>query len=486
MFESIQAKYDSVYGGLDKAPKFVMPSIWHFLLRYHYVTKNENALEMVVHTLKMIACGGIFDQLGGGFARYSVDGRWFAPHFEKMLYDNAQMLSLYSEVYTITKNKLFKETIEKTIQWLQREMTHPEGGFYSALDADSEGIEGKFYAWTHDEFKEIVEDELIQAWYNITPAGNWEHGLNILTIPDSMLEFAQAHKIEEPDFLKRLNQADANLFEKRTHRVRPGLDDKILLGWNVMMISGLIDASIALDDAKPLRLAETTIAFIEKEMISGDIIYRSFKSRHSTTEGFLEDYAYLIQAYTKLYQATFKETYLHQAKHWCEVVMKDFFDESDGYFHFSSSSAERLISRKKEIFDNVIPSGNSVMARNLLLLSSYFEKNGWQEIAVNMITKLSAVISSDTSYMSNWAMAYLEAANGFTEVAISGKDCIVFRKEFGNKFLPLTAFAGSDKKSSMPLLQDREPKNIETLIYVCRNKTCGLPVSEVEAALKEI
>jgi uncharacterized protein len=488
MFASLRSKFDTVYGGLDKAPKFVMPSIWEFLLRYYYISKNQEALKMVEHTLKMISCGGIYDQIGGGFARYSVDGQWFAPHFEKMLYDNAQLLSLYSEIFTITKKPLFKETLEKTIGWLDREMKHPDGGFYSALDADSEGVEGKFYAWGYEEFCETVgeDHEITAAWFNVKPQGNWEHGYNILTRPDDEKEFAAAHSLDEVSLKNLIERVSSKLFIKREPRIRPGLDDKILLGWNAMMIAGLVDASLSMSQDKPLVMAKDAMRFLENNLMEGGRAYRSFKAKHSTTEAFLEDYTFLIRAYIKLYQATFDESFLLKAKHWCGFVIDNFFDETDGYFHFSSSTSEKLIAKKKEIFDNVIPSANSMMARNLLLLSDYFDETKWGDIALTMISKLGVLTSSETSYMANWGMAVLEATYGFEEVAISGKDCLKIRKEFGETFSPFAVFAGSDKKSSMPLLVEREPNTDDTLIYVCRNKTCRLPVRSVGEAIEEM
>jgi uncharacterized protein YyaL (SSP411 family) len=488
MFDVLKAKFDTVYGGLDKAPKFVMPSIWEFLLRYYYLTQKKEALNMVDFTLTNAASGGIFDQLGGGFARYSVDAQWFAPHFEKMLYDNGQLLSLYAEIYTITKKLLYRETLQSTIGWLQREMTHPAGGFYSALDADTEGTEGKFYVWTYEEFVQTTgpDAELAAAYFNIKANGNWEHGQNILTTPDTMAEFAQAFQSSEEKVRQAIASAFQKLFEKRKGRPAPGLDDKILLGWNAMTIAGLVDASMALRDGQSLSMAINAMDFIEKNLTHDGKAYRSFKNKHSTTEAFLEDYAFLIKAYLKLYQATFNESYLQNAKTWCEYVITNFYDTVDGYFHFSSLQAEKLIARKKEIFDNVIPSGNSVMARNLIWLADYFDKPEWQTLATKMITPLSALITGEPAYTSSWGMAMLELLHGLDEIAIAGKEFKNHRNEFGEHFFPFAAFAGSDKKSALPLLENREPKGAETLIYVCKNRACRLPVNNVSAALEEI
>jgi uncharacterized protein YyaL (SSP411 family) len=488
MFDVLKAKFDTVYGGLDKAPKFVMPSIWEFLLRHYHLTQNQEALNMVDFTLTNVACGGILDQLGGGFARYSVDAHWFAPHFEKMLYDNGQLLSLYSEIYTITKKPLYRETLQSTIAWLQREMTHPDGGFYSALDADTEGAEGKFYVWTYEEFVQTAgpDAELAAAYFNIKPHGNWEHGQNILTTPDSMAEFAQAFQTSEEKVRQAITMASQKLFEKRKGRPAPGLDDKILLGWNAMSIAGLVDAAIALRDEQSLTMATKAMTFLEKNLIHNGTAYRSFKNKHSNTEAFLEDYAFLIKAYLKLYQATFDETYLHQAKTWCTYVIANFYDTADGYFHFSSLQAEKLIARKKEVFDNVIPSGNSVMARNLIWLADYFDKLDWLELANKMITPLSALITGEPAYTSNWGMAMLELVQGLDEIAISGPQYKTYRNEFGEHFFPFAAFAGANAKSTLPLLENRSAKVDQTLIYVCKNKACRLPVNTISEALKEL
>jgi uncharacterized protein len=488
MFQELKNRFDTVYGGQDKAPKFIMPTIWSWLLRYYYITKNTEALNMADHTLTMAACGGLFDQLGGGFARYSVDAQWFAPHFEKMLYDNGQLLSLYAELYTISKKELHADVLNKTINWLADEMTHAEGGFYSALDADSEGVEGKYYGWTWDEFRSVVggdDADLLCAWFNLKETGNWEHGMNILTVPDSPAEFAASAQLDVAAIKQKVQAASVKLLTHRNKRVKPGLDDKILTGWNAMTIAGLVDAALALQNDTPLAMAQRAMKFIEKNLIHNRICYRSFKGRASATEGFLEDYAFLIQAYTKLYQATFQEDHLKQAGHWCQHTLNHFYDAAEGYFHFTSNHAEPLIARKKEIFDNVIPSGNSVMARNLLVLSDLLDKPDWHAIAITMITPLGGLMAKEPAYTSNWGMAMLESVQGFTEVAISGSECHALRQAFGATHLPFTLFAGSTEPSTLPLLIDRAPK-ADTLIYACRNRTCSLPVSTITEALVEI
>ncbi|MEQ8423664.1 MAG: thioredoxin domain-containing protein, partial [Cyclobacteriaceae bacterium] len=269
MFDSLHSKFDSEWGGLDKAPKFVMPTQWLFLLRHYAKTKDKTALDMVELTLKKMAMGGLYDQVGGGFARYSVDGRWFAPHFEKMLYDNAQLLSLYSEAYAVTRDEFYKRVVYETAEWVQREMTSEDGGFYSALDADSEGEEGKYYVWKQQEFHSVTQrqpDWLID-YYSVTDSGNWEHGNNILFIEKSEQQFISEHNITSQQLHNEIDKAKKLLLTSRNERVKPGLDDKVLTAWNAMTIHGLLDAYAAFGEAKFLDMAIANIQFLEKNLI---------------------------------------------------------------------------------------------------------------------------------------------------------------------------------------------------------------------------
>lgn len=479
MFQILESRFDKTWGGIEKAPKFVMPSIWLFLLRYHAAAKNETALHMVTHTLKQMAYGGIYDQLGGGFSRYSVDAEWFAPHFEKMLYDNGQLLSLYAEAYSITKDEVFKNVIYETVNWLEREMMHSEGGFYSALDADSEGIEGKFYTWTSAEINTILGKSApdFNTYYQTTEEGNWEHGRNILR---------RDPNTKDENISEELRKQKQKLLSERGKRIRPGLDDKILTGWNAMTIHGLIDAYKALKDSELLTLALNAMSFIESKIIANGKVHRAYKNKHSNTEGFLEDYAFLIQAYTSLYEVTFNETYLKQASRWLEYVQEHFYDASEGYFYFASNSAESLIARKKEIFDNVIPSSNAVMARNLFRLGLILDREDWKQQATEMVSKLSSLIAGEPSYLCHWGVLLSEMINQPTEIVISGAEAQKFRMELHAHYLPYSIMVGSTTSSNLPLLQGREPKPGETLIYICRNKICQLPVPKVFEALEQI
>lgn len=477
MYKQLENKFDRTWGGLDRAPKFIMPSIWLWILRYWKISGNEDALNHLLFTLKKIARGGIYDQVGGGFARYSVDGEWFAPHFEKMLYDNAQLLSLYSEAYTVSKDKFFKTVVYETFEWLQREMTHKDGGFYSALDADSEGIEGKYYIWTYDELISTIgepDGKLIAEYFKATPEGNWEHGSNILKASSDAAD------------TKVLQSAKQKLLSAREKRIKPGLDDKILTGWNAMTITGLIDAYHAFGDEKFLKAAQKNALFIQNNLTEGNKLYRSFKNKRSTTEGFLEDYAYVIQAFIKLYQADFSETWLRQAEKLSEFVLEYFFDKQEAFFYFTSAQSEKLITRKKEIFDNVIPASNGVMTQNLFHLGILLDREDWKTLATSMVKELSHIIYNEPNYMSNWGIVLAEIEQGIAEVVFVGKDCLTLKNEFRRNYQPFSLMMGTSTKSSLPLLTEKVTRADTSTIYVCYNKTCKMPVANVEDALKQI
>jgi uncharacterized protein YyaL (SSP411 family) len=475
MHQVIESRFDFSEGGLDKAPKFIMPSIWLFLLRYYQISKNPKTLEMLHLTLKKIAAGGIYDQIGGGFARYSVDGQWFAPHFEKMLYDNGQLLSLYAEAYRLTQEPAYARIVRETVGWLKREMTSPAGGFYSALDADSEGEEGKFYTCQYEELKELTTEEiqLLTDFYQVTREGNWEHGKNIL--------IRESEREPTPAVL----QLNEKLLALRNKKIKPGLDDKILTGWNAITIQGLVDAYRSLGEDHYLELAERAIQFIEKHLIVDGKLHRSFKGTHSTTTAFIDDHAFLIQAYTSLYQATQKEAYLIEAKKWCQETIRLFYDESEGFFYFNSHEAESLIARKKEVFDNVIPSSNSVMARNLFHLGIFWDNEDWKTMASHMMQRLIALTQSEPIYMCHWALLAAEMTSGIAEVVMTGARSLDWQKEFDRSYLPFALFMGANGTSKLPLLADKLVSKSEA-IFVCFNKTCQLPVSSVQDAIPQI
>jgi uncharacterized protein YyaL (SSP411 family) len=361
--------------------------------------------------------------------------------------------------------------------WLQREMTHAEGGFYSALDADSEGVEGKFYTWTWNELEEALGEEAksVADFFHCTREGNWEHGFNILT-----------QELDQRKSIEKISAAKKKLFAHRERKPRPSLDDKILTGWNAMTVQGLVDCYKAFGDRSFLDIALKNISFIESNLIHDEKVYRAFKNKRSNTEGFLEDYAFLIQAYTSIYEVTFDESFLKKPEHWLTYVVANFYDEKENYFHFASSSAERLIAKKKEIFDNVIPASNSVIARCLFHLGTMLDKNEWKELVVKMTSKLTSIISSEPTYMSNWGILFAEITEGMNEVVIVGDKLEEARKEIQSNYIPHAVYVGTKSKSNLPLLEGRESIDGKTKIYVCRNKVCKLPVDNSSAAINQL
>ncbi|HLK97071.1 MAG TPA: hypothetical protein VK364_04825, partial [Hymenobacter sp.] len=482
---NLAAKVDGEKGGLNRAPKFAMPSIWRFLLRAHRLTGNPATLDQTTLTLREMAWGGIYDQVGGGFARYSVDENWLVPHFEKMLYDNGQLVSLYAEAYQVTQDALFREVVYDTVNFVERELISPEGGFYSSLDADSEGEEGRFYVFTKEELQEIVDDEepLASAYYNCTALGNWEHGRNILHRRQTTADFAQAHQLA-PDVVTELVQGwRQKLLAARSQRVRPGLDDKILTGWNALMLLGLLDAYRAFAEPKFLALAQRNAEFIQANLRNGPGLWRSYKNGRATINGFLEDYALVVQAYIGLYEATFEESWLHEAGSLTEYVLAKFFDPAEELFFYTDVTGEQLIARRKELFDNVIPASNSLMAHNLHRLGLHLENSRYSELAATMLGRVRALVVQEPQHLSNWASLYAALLRPTAEIAIVGPEAEEKRQELARHYLPNTVLAGTVKTSTLPLLRERPAVNGQTTLYVCFNQTCQLPVYTVADAL---
>lgn len=482
IYQTIEKKFDKEQGGVGNAPKFPMPSIYLFLLRYYHLTNNENALKHVELTLQKMAYGGIYDQIGGGFARYSVDSEWFAPHFEKMLYDNGQLVSLYAEAYSLTKNDLYKNIVYETIAFVKRELMSEEFGFYSALDADSEGVEGRFYVWTEQEFDEVFDNEadrkLAKAYFNITAEGNWEHGYNILYInPENQIA------IEDSDTVRKWKE---QLFRVRQPRVRPSLDDKILCSWNALMLKGLCDAYAVFGESEFLDLALKNAQFIQANMTSENRLFRNYKNGKAYIPAYLEDYALVIQAYLALYQISFEEKWLYQANALTQYAIQHFYDHAEELFFYTDDSAEQLIARKKEIFDNVISSSNSVMASNLYFLSILLDNRAYRAISEAMLGKISPLLKKEVRYLANWACLYTYFLKPTVEIAISGEQLFSFAQQLQKQYFPNKVIVGTLHQSKLPLLEMRDAKQGQTLIYVCRNKTCLLPVSTVSEAWEQI
>lgn len=485
VYKNLINEIDFNQGGLNKAPKFPMPNIHQFLLRYYAQTGESDALKAVTTTLDKMAAGGIYDQLGGGFARYSTDEIWKVPHFEKMLYDNGQLVSLYSEAYQLTKNPLYKQIVEETLVFVEREMTDASGAFYSSLDADSEGEEGKYYVWRMGEIDSLLVDDAgsFLEYYNITQAGNWE-GKNILYRRESSAEAAERLGFPEATFDSVINHSRNVLLQVRNTRVRPGLDDKSLTAWNALMLKGYADAYRVFGNPEYLQKALANAAFLRKKQIQKDgRLYRSFKDGTSSVNGFADDYSFTIEAFVALYQVTFDEQWLFEADQLMKYALAHFYDEKGGMFYYTSVEDEKLITRSREIADNVIPSSNSSMAKGLFLLGTYLYKQEYIDRARRMLSGVSENVVSQAPYFSNWAILQ----NWFTwppyEVAIVGENAETFRKEWENQYSPNVFLLGGKTEGKLELLENKKVEGA-TYIYVCQDKMCKFPVQTVPEAVK--
>ncbi|KIO79051.1 thioredoxin [Pedobacter lusitanus] len=479
--------FDMIEGGYNRAPKFPLPNNWQFLLRYSHLM-NDNATHVAtLLTLEKMAFGGIYDQIGGGFARYSVDSNWHVPHFEKMLYDNAQLIGLYAEAFQLSGNQLFKDIAIESVTWVEREMTSPEGLFYSALDADSEGIEGKFYVWDLLEFEKILGNDaaLMAEYFNVTPYGNWEEEeVNILLRKYTPEEYAELKDIPLADFTEKLNLAKEKLLAVRHKRTHPGLDDKCLTAWNGMMISTLAQSSQIFDREDFYLAAKKAADFILSDMSTENGgLYRNYKHNRASITGFLDDYAFFIAALIALYEADFEDRWLLEAKRLTEWVLSNFRDLDSPMLFYTPANGESLIARKHEIMDNVIPAANSVMAQNLKHLGLLFDEIRYTDKADAMLAAVHPQIKTYGSAYSNWAIQLMNEVFGISEIALTGDSINQIRKELSKRYIPnKIMLAGTN--SVLPLLKDKQ--SIETKIYICRNKSCQLPVTTVEEALKLI
>jgi len=481
-----KSAFDTKEGGNNRAPKFPLPNGLQFLLHYYFFTQDKSALDHVSLTLDKMAKGGIYDQVGGGFSRYSTDAIWKVPHFEKMLYDNAQLVSLYSEAYQLTENPEYKEVVEQTLAFVDRELSLPEGGFYSSLDADSDGVEGKFYVWQKSEVDALLgaDSKLFCAYYGITEQANWEEG-NILMVQSDKESLAAKFGISVKEFNRKIEHGKQFLLDKRKTRVRPGLDDKVLTSWNALMLKGYVDAYKAFGEEKYLLRAIKNADFLQKNLWKGKgHLHRNYKAGVSKINGFLDDYSFTIEAFIALYQATFEEKYLLAAEDLMQHVLQHFSDDKSGMFFYTSDEDPALIARKMELLDNVIPGSNSSIAKALFLLGIYFDKPNYLDHSAQMLENVKLRMNN-LSYHSNWAQLMFWFINPPYEIVVVGEKAMVSKKKIEVKFLPNALIAGSTKASDMPLLQNRYV-NGQTTFYLCRNKTCKLPVQHVDDLLKQL
>lgn len=477
-------------GGLQGSLKFPMPGSFSYLLEYYHQNKEERVLEAVTTTLDEMRKGGIFDQLDGGFARYSTDPDWRVPHFEKMLYDNAQLIGLYANTYKITQAESYKETADFTFSYLNNTLLSPEGAYYASMNADSEGEEGKFYVWSKAEIDEIITDpqsnEIIRLHFNIKPAGNWENGKNVLYINKEIEKIAQKLDLDIETVKSKLKTSLTALSKARAKRIKPTIDDKILTSWNALLISGLVDAYEAFKEDNYLESARNIANFLEEKMMESDYrLNRNFKSGKASINAFLDDYAYTIAAFIQLYEITFEENYLNTADQLMQYVFNHFSKGEGPLFFYTSDLDPPLVARTTPMDDNVMPSANASMAQNLHKLGLLLYRNDYLERSKQLLSLLQADLANTAApaYYYSWGSLLMNQINEPYEVVIMGEEALEKRRDLAAYYLPDAIFLGSKKESSLELTQYKYVEG-KTRIYVCQNKACKLPVESVEEALK--
>ena len=492
LIEKWKKSFDWEYGGMARAPKFMMPNNYQFLLRYGFQNKDAELLNFVHLTLTKMAYGGIFDTIDGGFSRYSVDLKWHVPHFEKMLYDNGQLISLYANAFKLTKNPLYKEVIEKTLHFVTKELTNVEGGFYCALDADSVNEnnhleEGAFYVWNKTDLQQLLEDDfkLFSTVFNINDFGLWEAENYVLIQTQSLEEIAAQNQISSKELELKKKSWEQLLYNEREKRAKPRLDDKCLTSWNAIMLKGFVDAYKALKNEDYLKTAINNANFIIKNLwtAEGNLLH-NFKNGKSTINGYLEDYCFVIESFIALYEVTLNEKWLHNAKQLTDYCFEHFYDKEEQFFSFTSKIDDALITKHFETEDNVIPASNSVMATNLFQLSIYYDNSYYEKIARQMIEIIIPNIDYPSAF-SNWLLLFLNYSEQNKEIAICSEKALDYCLQLYEHYLPNVIVTGTEKKSTLPFLKDRffEGKDF---FYLCQNKTCQLPKETFEDIYGEL
>lgn len=485
--------FDFKDGGLLGQTKFPMPASLQFLLRYSVQNKDKSIQNFVFNTLTKMADGGIYDAIGGGFSRYSVDEKWHIPHFEKMLYDNAQLVSLYSDAYLVSKNESYKKTVYETLNFVEKELMASNGAFYSSIDADSKNKEkkleeGAYYVWDKKELQLLLKSDypLFQEYYTINETGLWENGKYVLYKTQADKDFANKNKLTLAELNSKIKNWKQILLAARNLRTRPHVDNKTLTSWNALMLKGYVTAYRVFKNPHYKEMALKSANFIVANQLQKDgSLNHSYKEGKSSISGFSEDYASVIDAFISLYQITLDEKWLNKSKQLTDYAMKHFQDKNSGLFYFTSNASTGLITRKTEVVDNVIPSSNSILAHNLFFLGHYFSNDTYVKTAQRMLNNVKVnTLESPMEYY-NWLDLMLNYTDNYFEVAISGRDAMVKTNQLQSYYLPNILIAGSTKESRLPLLENRFDEN-ETYIYICVNKACKKPEVDVVTAVSKI
>ncbi|UWX55510.1 thioredoxin domain-containing protein [Maribacter litopenaei] len=485
--------FDFYLGGYKRAPKFPMPVNLNFLLHYATSLNDDNILEYVHTTLKRMAFGGIFDHVGGGFSRYAVDTKWHVPHFEKMLYDNGQLISLYSKAYAASGDELYKEIVEKNIAFITNELMTEDKAFYSSLDADSlnekgELEEGAFYVWKKQDLISILgaDYSVFEDYFNINSYGHWEEENYVLIRDTNEVEILEKHDITKEQLKTKINHCFKVLKKTRNYRNRPRLDDKILTSWNGLMLKGLVDAYKHLQNDSYLNLAIENAGFILQHLRQKDgSLFHNYKNGKSTINGYLEDYASVIDAFIGLYQISCDESWLEIALELMEYCLANFLNLENGLFYFTSKKDQFLIRRTIEVEDNVIPSSNSIMAHNLFKLSKFYPEKEYDHIYQRMLKNVEQNFSKNIQSQANWLDLFLCQELQFYEVAVVGEHFKEKVMDLQKHYLPNAVFAGTQKQGGLSLLKNRYHPQ-QTLIFICEHGACQLPLTHSKEALTRL
>ena len=494
----LRKQFDDSYGGFGLQPKFPQPMTLEFLLRQYLRTEDPSVLEMVELTLDRMARGGIYDQLGGGFHRYSTDTYWLVPHFEKMLYDNALLARLYLHAYQVTRNPMYRRIVEETLDYVIREMTSPEGGFYSAQDADSEGEEGKFFVWRPEEVSEVLGKDrgtFVNDFYGVTIHGNFE-GRSILHIPTPLPDFALAVGMDEAALETRLRESRDKLMERRASRVAPERDDKVLTSWNGLMLAAFAEAGAVLDRDDYREVARSSGAFLLDNLMdeSGRLL-RTYKDGQAKLFGYLEDYAFLIDGLLLLHEATFGERWLDAALKLGGSMVDLFWDDTSQQFYDTGSDHETLVIRPRDLTDNAAPAGSSMAVSVMLRLAVLTGDSAYNSKAATSLRAANAVMQRFPTAAGHWLGALDFYLSKVKEVAIVGEPDSeataslvekVYQDYLPNRVVVGTANAGKDSGSDLPLLHDRKQVGGRPTAYVCENYVCQLPVNEPAELAKQL
>jgi uncharacterized protein YyaL (SSP411 family) len=484
-YRALSNRYDETNGGFEGAPKFPQTMSLDFLLRYAARRGVEHAVAMVSHSFRQMARGGIYDQVGGGFARYAVDAIWLVPHFEKMLYDNALLVRLGAHLWQATKDDDVRRVVEETIDWACRELRSPEGGFYASFDADSEGHEGKFYVWSAEEFDRVLGDDapLLRAYWGVTDDGNFEDH-TILSVVGDARALAARHGLSDAQFGDVVRRSKARLYDVRKARVWPGLDDKILASWNGLMVRGVAEAARAFGNARYRAVAEESATFLFASLVRDGRVFRSYKNGQARIAGYLEDYAALGLAALAVYELTFDRRWLEHAREMRDAMVQWFWDDTSGAFYDTASDHETLITRPREVPDNAIPSGTSLAVELLLRLAELFDEGDARTRATYVVETLAPAIARYPSAFGHLLGSADMIVNGAVELAIAGEpdsaDFARLARTAAEHYVPSLVLAGGMQTAGVALLDGRTTSDGAATAYLCRNYACDLPATTAE------